>query len=131
MLPMITPPEYSGEEDPIAAIKRFVHENGQSLLSMVAAAGGRRAHQNCLQLFCDVAQAQKLTRPMRSEFKRFQKLLTLAQAEAEADELRPERLNDHDLEAIDQMAVQLEGLLQRIGPDRAPIDTSRMLTKLA
>ncbi|MEP2680264.1 MAG: hypothetical protein ABJP44_01135 [Sulfitobacter sp.] len=129
MLPMITPPEYSGEEDPIATIKRFVHENGHTLLSMVAAAGGTRAHQNCLQLFCDVAQAQKLTRPMRSEFKRFQELLTLAQAEA--DELRSERLNDHDLEAIDQMAVQLESLLQRIGPDWAPIDTSRMLTKLA
>jgi len=129
MLPMINTPDYSGEEDPIGAIKRFVHENGHSLLGAVVAAGGPRAHQICLQLFCDVAQAQRLTRPMRSEFKRFQQLLTLAQADA--DERRPERLNDHDLEAIDQMAVQLESLLQRIGPDRAPIDIGNMLTKLA
>jgi len=127
MLPMINTPDYSGEEVPIAAIKRFVHENGHSLLGAVAAASGPRAHQNCLQLFCDVAQAQRLTRPMRSELKRFQELLTLA----EADERRPERLNDHDLEAIDQIAVQLESLLQRIGPDRAPIDIGNMLTKRA
>lgn len=125
MLPMINTPDYSGEEDPIAAIKRFVHENGHSLLGAVAAASGPRAHQNCLQLFCDVAQAQRLTRPMRSELKRFQELLTLAQA----DERRPERLNDHDLEAIDQMAVQLKSLLQRIGRDRGPIDIGNMLTK--
>ena len=64
---------------------------------------------------------------MRSELKRFQELLTLA----EADERRPEFLNDHDLEAIDQMAVQLESLLQRIGPDRRPIDIGNMLTKRA
>ena len=129
MLPITDTPDYGGEEDPIATIKSFIHNNGHSLLGAVAAAGGPRAHQNCLQLFCDVAQAQSLTRPMRSEFKRFQELLTLALADA--DERRPERLNDHDLEAIDQMAVQLESLLQRIGPDRAPIDISRMLTKLA
>ena len=127
MLPMIDTPDYSGEEDPIAAIKRFVRENGHSLLGAVAAAGGPRAHRNCLQLFCDVAQAQRLTRPMRSEFKRFQELLTLAKA----DERRSECLNDHDLEAIDQMAVQLESLLQRIGPDRGPIDIGNMLTKRA
>ena len=98
-------------------------------MGAVAAAGGPRAHRNCLQLFCDVAQAQRLTRPMRSEFKRFQELLTLALAEA--DERGFERLNDHDLEAIDQMAVQLESLLQRIGPDRGPIDIGNMLTKRA
>jgi len=127
MLPMINTPDCSEVENPIAIIKWFVHENGHSLLGAVAAAGGPRAHQNCLQLFCDVAQAQRLTRPMRSEFKRLQELLTLAKA----DERRPECLNDHDLEVIDQMAVQLEILLQRIGRDRAPIDISRMQTKLA
>lgn len=129
MLLMINTPDCSGEEDPIATVKKFVHENGHSLLGAVAAAGGPRARQNCLQLFCDVAQAQRLTRPVRSEFERFHELLTLA--EAEADERELERLNDHDLAAIDQMAVQLESLLQRIGPDRAPIDISKMLTKLA
>ncbi|MEK0163563.1 hypothetical protein VWX35_07330 [Phaeobacter sp. A36a-5a] len=127
MLPMINTPDYSGEEDPIAAIKRFVHENGHSLLGAVAAAGGPRARQNCLQLFCDIAEAQRLTRPVRAEFKRFQELLSLARA----DERELERLNDHDLAAIDQMAGKLESLLQRIGPDRAPIDMSKMLTKLA
>ncbi len=64
---------------------------------------------------------------MRSEFKRFQELLTLAKA----DERRPECLNDHDLEAINQMAVQLEILLQRIGPDRGPSDIGNMLTRRA
>lgn len=129
MLPTINTPDYSAEMGPIATIKRFVDENGHSLLGAVAAVGGPRAHQNCLQLFCDVAQAQRLTRPMRSDFKRFQELLTLALAEA--DERGFERLNDYDLEAIDQMAVELESLLQRIGPDRAPIDINKMLTKLA
>jgi len=127
MLPITDTPDYGGEEDPIATIKSFIHNNGHSLLGAVAAASGPRAHQNCLQLFCDVAQAQRLTRPMRTEFKRFQELLTLA----ETDERRPECLNDHDLEAIDQMAVQLESLLQRIGPDRAPIDIGNMLTTCA
>ena len=129
MLPMINTPDCSEEENLIAMIKKFIHEDGDALLCAVAAEGGPRARRNCLQLFCDVAQARRLTRPVRSEFKRFQELLTLSRSEADTRGL--ERLNDHQLEAIDQMAAQLESLLQRIGPDRAPIDISKMLTKLA
>lgn len=97
-------------EQAILDVMEFLHTDGEALRGAALAAGGAKVHEECLQLFCDIVGAERLTRSIRADLERLQAVL----AEAAFDVLGRDHCMDQHSEDIRLTAARLANLLNRI-----------------
>jgi len=121
--------DFSGvgqREEAIMAVVKFIHANGDALQGAGLAAGGPKAQRECLQLFCDIASADRLTRALRANLRRLQVFLGAAGSSG----IGRDHAIDRSREDIRLLADRLNDLLNDVGvTDRPQVDSQTLFTR--